>query len=271
MKSRLMQQPSTSEAWLRATRLRVVIAILLLAAFLVGLRALPVERPLAWLTQQVQALGIWGPLAFVALYVVTTVFLLPATPVSLAAGAVFGTWQGGLVILVASLVSAAVSFFFSRYVAHDRVAATIHHYPKLEALWHALGEKEGWKIVVAVRLSHALPFGLQNLLFGLSPIRFWPFLLASCIAALPGSLLYGYLGHLGAEALGAEEGLPPGPLGWILRVGSLLVIALAVLYITRFARRIIREKTSVDLGKDPLVETSNDSGIPDDGGIPKTR
>lgn len=233
--------------------LRNVFLVLALAAVVLLLRSVSIEGPLAWLTQEVHALGVWGPLAFGGLYVVATVLLLPSTPLSLAAGAVFGTVVGAITISLASTVSATISFLFSRYVAHDRVARTIHRYPKLEAVWRALGEEDGWKIVAAVRLSHAVPFGFQNLLFGVSPIRFWPFLAATWVSMLPGTLLYAYLGHLGAEALGAEKGAPPGALGWAMRLGGLLVIGLAVLYIIRFARRIIREKTAVDLSKDALT------------------
>ena len=62
------------------------------------LRLVPIERPLAWLTQEVHALGVWGPLAFGALYVAATLLLLPSTPVSLAAGAVFGTVVGAVTV-----------------------------------------------------------------------------------------------------------------------------------------------------------------------------
>jgi uncharacterized membrane protein YdjX (TVP38/TMEM64 family) len=224
--------------------------VLLLIALLVLARTVSVERPLAWLTQEVQSLGLWGPLAFAGLFVVLTVFLLPATPVVLASGAVFGPLLSTIIISAASTVSAAISFLTSRYLMHDRVARRVHHYPKLDALWHALREREGWKVVAAVRLSHALPYGVQNLLFGLSPVRFWPFVLATWFAMLPGTLLYSYLGHVGANALGSEEA---GPGGWAVRLGVLAVMALAVLYVARLVRRIIREKTAVDLSKGALA------------------
>jgi len=93
-----------------------------------------------------------------------------------------------------------------------------------------------------------MPFGLQSLLFGLSPVRFWSFVAATWVSMLPGTLLYCYLGSLGAQALvGEDEGAATSG-GWPVRIACLVVIALAVLYVARFARRIIREKTHVDLG-----------------------
>ena len=222
--------------------------VLLVAGFLLLGRSVPVDSLLGRLTEEVHALGVWGPLVFAGLFVGLTVVLLPATPVVLAAGAVFGAPLGTLIISLASTVSAALSFLLSRYVAHDRAARLIGHYPKLNAIWRALGDREGWKIVAAVRLSHTMPFGLQSLLFGLSPVRFWSFVAATWVSMLPGTLHYCYLGALGAEALGAEAGEPAGPAGWGVRVAGLVVIGLAVLYVARFARRVIREKTHVDLG-----------------------
>jgi uncharacterized membrane protein YdjX (TVP38/TMEM64 family) len=237
-----MHSTSTTAARPQGGLLRIALVLVLLAGVALAARSVPVERPLAWLTQEVQALGVWGPLAFAALYVAVTVCLLPGTPVVLAAGAVFGTALGTGTIMAASTASAALSFCLSRYVAHDWFAGHVRHYPLIDRVWRALGRPGGWKVVAAVRLSHALPFGAQNLLFGLSPVRFVPFLAATVVAMLPGTLLYTYLGDLGARALGAGEDAPAGPGGWVLRLGTLAVIALAVLYVGRFARRVLRDE-----------------------------
>ncbi len=221
--------------------LRGAVLLVLLVALVLLLRAVSVQRSLAWLTLEVHALGPWGPLAFAAVFIILTLALVPATPVVLAAGAVFGPVVATLTISLASTVSAALSFLTSRYVAHDRVAAVVSGYPRVRLVWRALGEREGWKIVAAVRLSHFLPFGVQSLLFGLSPVRFWPFVAATWLAMMPGTLLYTYLGFLGAAALGGEDGEPPGPSGWGLRLASLAVIALALVYVIHFARRTLRQ------------------------------
>src|SRR5205085_4121831 len=72
--------------WLAKGAAVALVLLLLLAA----LQAVPVERPLAWLTGKVHELGPWGPVAFGLAFVALTCVLLPATPVVLAAGAVFG-------------------------------------------------------------------------------------------------------------------------------------------------------------------------------------
>ena len=61
----------------------------------------------------------------------------------------------------------------------------LRQYPRIRAIYNALGDG-GWKVVAAVRLSHGLPFGLQNFLFGLSSIPFWTYLITTWLVTLPG-------------------------------------------------------------------------------------
>src|SRR5437868_1580500 len=104
----------------------VAVALLLVAAFLF-VRALPVSQPVEWLRKQVGSLGAWGPALFGVFYVLLTMLLLPGTPITVAAGAVFGPAEAAALILAAAAVSASLSFLIARYVAHDRVAALIRH------------------------------------------------------------------------------------------------------------------------------------------------
>jgi uncharacterized membrane protein YdjX (TVP38/TMEM64 family) len=228
---------------------QIFLILLVLAGLVLLARTVPVERVTARLTNDVDALGVWGPLAFAGLFVLLTIFFLPATPVTVACGAVFGPVLGTAVVSLGSTASATASFLFSRYAAHSRTAARIHRYPKLDAVYRALGGPDGWKLVAAIRLSHALPFGLQNLLFGVSPIRFLPFVVATWAAMLPGTILYVYFGSLTAAAVqeGAGAEPPAGPREWAFRAAGLVAAGLAVLYVAHLGRRIIREKAHVDL------------------------
>src|SRR5262249_2003923 len=163
---------------------------------------------------------------------------LPATPVVLAAGAVFGPVWGTVLISAASTLAAALSFGVGRLLGRRRVARWVGHYPKLHALYHAMGRADGWKIVAAVRPSRMAPFGVQNYLFGLSPVRFWPFLLATWVTMLPGTIFYTFVGHAGAEAISAAtEGAAPPVESWVTKVVFLVVAAGALTYLTHFAKR----------------------------------
>jgi uncharacterized membrane protein YdjX (TVP38/TMEM64 family) len=69
---------------------------------------------------------------------------------------------------------------------------------KFAAIDGAIAEG-GWKIVALLRLSPAVPFNLQNYLYGLTPIGFWTCWLTSAVTILPGTFLYIYLGHVAGQ------------------------------------------------------------------------
>jgi uncharacterized membrane protein YdjX (TVP38/TMEM64 family) len=196
-------------------------------------------------------LGAWGLLLLSLFYVLSTVLLLPSWPTTLAAGALYGPALGTLLISVASTVSAAVSFGLGRRLAHSWVARRAVHYPRVHAVYRALGQEGNWKIVSAVRLGHMGPFGLQSFLFGLTPIRFGLYLFTTWLVMLPGTVVYVYLGHLGAVALeSAGSPAPPPGLATRLTEGVSLLVALAALaYVAHVARRTLTSAHPVHVSR----------------------
>ena len=71
---------------------------------------------------------------------------------------------------------------------------------KFAAMDDAIGE-HGWKIVLLLRLSPLIPFNMSNYLYGLTAIRFWPYVLASVVGTLPANVLFVYLGAAGKAGL----------------------------------------------------------------------
>jgi uncharacterized membrane protein YdjX (TVP38/TMEM64 family) len=61
-------------------------------------------------------------------------------------------------------------------------------------------DEEGWRMVLLVRVSGIVPFGLQNYIFGVTRLAFLPYLLATSVGVLPSILLYGGLGAVGNVA-----------------------------------------------------------------------
>ncbi|MDX1683560.1 MAG: VTT domain-containing protein, partial [Phycisphaeraceae bacterium] len=177
-------------------------------------------------------------------YIIATLLLAPGSVLTLAAGAVFGLLWGVITVSVASTIAAAFAFLIARYLARDRVARRVRQNPKFDAVDRAIGEG-GWKIVAMLRLSPAVPFNLQNYLYGLTPIRFFDCVLASWLAMLPGTFMYVYLGYAGREA---AEAAAEGSAHWgkwaLLGVGLIATVLLTV-YVTRLARKKLDEQTEI--------------------------
>jgi uncharacterized membrane protein YdjX (TVP38/TMEM64 family) len=221
----------------------VSLAIILVAVILL-VRALPVDSGIQLLQVWIQSLGIWGPVIYALVYAVAATLFFPGSAMTLAAGAVFGLGWGTLTVWVGATGTAALSFLIARYVARKRVAEWVAGNPKFSAIDRAIGER-GWKIVALLRLSPAVPFNLQNYLYGLTAIGFWPCLAASAVFMLPGTFMYVYLGHLGGQGLAAAAGADAGSSTgqWVLRIVGLLATVAVTVYITRFAKQAIREVT----------------------------
>jgi uncharacterized membrane protein YdjX (TVP38/TMEM64 family) len=75
----------------------------------------------AMLLMQVDDLGPAGPVAYTFVYTVLELVIIPAIPLTMAAGALFGVAPGVVVVSLASTAAAALGFLITRYAARDKV------------------------------------------------------------------------------------------------------------------------------------------------------
>jgi uncharacterized membrane protein YdjX (TVP38/TMEM64 family) len=191
-----------------------------------------VETTLAWVT----GLGLWGPAIFVLLYVLATVFLLPAVALTLGAGALFGVVWAFVLVTVGATLGAVAAFLVGRYLARDWVSRRIAGSASLGAIDEAVA-RGGWRIVALTRLSPAFPFVLLNYAFGLTRVPLRHYVPATLVGMMPGIALYAYLGSLAGDvAAAAAGGRARTPWEWALYgLGFLATVAVTV-YVTRLAR-----------------------------------
>ena len=229
-----------------ANIIRGVSLLLIVAAVILLARALPVDSGVQALQSRISDLGAWAPLIFGIVYAIAATLLMPASALTLAGGAIFGLTVGTLTVWLAATTAAALSFLIARYVARGKVAEIASRNPKFSAIDSAIGEG-GWKIVALLRLSPAVPFNLQNYLYGLTAIRFWPCVGASGLFMLPGTFMYVYLGHLGGQGLAAAAGGGAGKSAgqWAMLVVGLLATIAVTVYVTRLANNAIKKQTAI--------------------------
>ncbi|RMF76180.1 MAG: DUF547 domain-containing protein, partial [Planctomycetota bacterium] len=218
----------------------------IIVCMIILVRLLPVDRAVQALQSTVDELGVLGPLVFGTAYIVAGLAFVPGAALTLAAGALFGLWWGTLIVSIASTITAALAFLIARYFARDSVQRAAQASPRFAAIDRAIGAG-GWRIVALLRLSPAVPYSLGNYLYGLTSIRFWPYVLASWICMLPGTFMYVYIGHLGAQGLQAAGGAGAVNLGkTALLIAGLIATVVVTVYITRLARRALAEQGAFD-------------------------
>jgi len=184
----------------------------------------------------VSDLGPAGYLLYCGAYAGLELLLLPATPLALSAGALFGSGPGILLSSLGSLGGATGAFLLARYVARDRVLAATANMPKFRAIDRAVG-RDGFKVVMLVNLSPLS--SLQNVLnygYGAMPsIRIQPYMLASWLACLPRTAATVAAGSMGRSLLDGEtQGV------WALAAGMVFAGA-AMFYIARVAKDSLAE------------------------------
>ena len=137
----------------------------------------------------VTSFGRIAPLVYIGLYLVSTVFFLPGTPVTVLAGFIFGPLWGVFYASVASIISISVAFLIARYVARDLVEGWVKDNAQFRKIDERV-EEQGWRILMFTRLVPIFPFNLQNYAYGLTSIRFSTFVLVSAIFMLPGTAVF---------------------------------------------------------------------------------
>ncbi len=187
--------------------------------------------------EAIEGLGIWGPVLFIAVYVLASVFFIPASALTLGAGAVFGVAWGSVYVSIASTLGATASFLVGRYVARAAIANKIDGNERFATIDRAVADK-GWKIVGLMRLSPAFPFALLNYAFGLTRVKLRHYVVASWIGMMPGTVMYVYLGSL-AGAAGREK----TPAEWALYAVGLVATVAVTIYVTKVARRALAKGT----------------------------
>jgi uncharacterized membrane protein YdjX (TVP38/TMEM64 family) len=211
---------------------KVVLAVALVAAFALLLRALPIVAWLDAFKAWVQGVGPIGYVLYVLVYVVCCVLVVPALALTLGSGAIFGFVGGAIVNVIGATLGATAAFLLARGVLRHRVERMTSGNAKFSALDRAI-TREGTKIMWLVRVSGFPPFTWVNYAFGLTGIGLGPFLLTTFFGIIPGTIAFTYAGAAGAAAL---SGSGNRVLLIVTAVGAILVSA----FIARIATQAIR-------------------------------
>ncbi|TLY64718.1 MAG: TVP38/TMEM64 family protein, partial [Gammaproteobacteria bacterium] len=138
----------------RALLLSAVVLLLAAAALLLPVKG-SLRAALGWMASHRESSG----LAFIGLYVLATVCMVPGILLTVAAGAIFGLVRGVVLVSVASVLGASAAFFVGRTLARGWTERRIAAWPKFRALDGALAARGFW-IVLLTRLSPLFPFNL---------------------------------------------------------------------------------------------------------------
>ncbi|MCI0419209.1 MAG: VTT domain-containing protein [Acidobacteria bacterium] len=143
-----------ASGWWKPVVLLVAILVIFVLAKVFGLG----ER-LGDLRHWIDSLGVWGPVVFVIFYAVAVVAALPGSALTVAAGALFGSALGTILVSIAATLGASLSFLIARYFAREATSRWLSDNEKFRRL-DQLTESHGAIIVALTRLVPLFPFNL---------------------------------------------------------------------------------------------------------------
>lgn len=167
--------------------------------------------------QFVADLGLFGPIAIIALMTIAVVFSpLPSAPIAMVSGAIFGHLIGAIYVIIGAEAGALIAFFIARAVGRDYLVRWFGS----SINTGLLGSQNALMFAIfASRLMPFVSFDLMSYAAGLSALKLWRFAIATFAGIIPASLFLTHFGGAmatgsGSEALwsslalGAVTGLP---------------------------------------------------------------
>jgi pyruvate/2-oxoglutarate dehydrogenase complex dihydrolipoamide dehydrogenase (E3) component/uncharacterized membrane protein YdjX (TVP38/TMEM64 family) len=239
--------PAKTGGWWRPVLLLVLIVAILILARVFGL-----GEKLGALRDWLHGLGPLGPVVFTFIYIIAVVAALPGSALSIAAGALFGSVVGVILVSIGATIGASLAFLISRYFARESMVNWLGKNEKFQRL-DRLTEEQGAIIVALTRLVPIFPFNLLNYGFGLTRVPFWTYVFWSWLCMLPGIVLY----VVGADAV--AKALAQGKIPWYL-VGAFLAVLIFLVIVVRFAKG----KLSTSEKPTPAGKDSDPSDAPPD-------
>jgi uncharacterized membrane protein YdjX (TVP38/TMEM64 family) len=187
----------------------------------------------------------WGVLAYVVVYLARPIVLFPASVLTIVAGILFGPVLGVAVVVIAANASAMVAYGVGRLLGRPPGApADDGGHRTLARRWSRRLRERSFETVLVMRLLF-LPYDLVNYLSGILRLRWMPFLLATALGSLPGTISFVLLG---ASIERVDEGL-----GGIdpLALGASVFVFVVSLAVAQVLRRRQPDDTPVT---SPVVE-----------------
>lgn len=227
-----------NKAWVKFL---VVFAII--ALWYGALRVLPLDGWLLHALGRLEALGRFGVLLFMLLYIPSCVLMFPDIVPNAAAGAVWGIGVGAAAALIGRTLGSGATFLLTRHLAggwSERRAAAD---PRFAAISEAI-RREGFRIVVLLRLCPLFPVIMLNYTLGLTRISLSAYIFGTLIGMVPRTLFIAYLGSGARSLAGLTRGedvhvVVNPPIYWGGLVASLVIL---VVLATK-ARHYINEAT----------------------------
>jgi uncharacterized membrane protein YdjX (TVP38/TMEM64 family) len=190
--------------------------------------AAAIQGDTAEVREQVDSLGLAGPLLVLALTLLHAVVFYPAEIVDAAAGFAFGFWPALALMTVGWLLSGLICFAIGHSIARPLLDRWLGR-ERFERTERAI-ERGGATLLLGMRLIPIVPFSLLSYAAGAARVPLWRFVWTTAVGYMPITALTVYLGSR-LESLSLTDPLLLGS------VAALLALLAAGHWVVRRQRR----------------------------------
>ena len=178
--------------WIKFTSLILIIAVILILiqVFEVGRFLSP-----SLLRETIIGHGAVAPIVFIIIYILTTVFFLPGTPLTISSGLIFGSFLGTIYTVVGATIGATLAFIISRYLGKSFVERLLKNRYRKLYLYDKKIEENGLLVVLFLRLVPLFPFNGLNFALGLTKLEKKDFIIGTAFGIIPGSFVLAFFGN----------------------------------------------------------------------------
>jgi phospholipase D1/2 len=143
----------------------------------------------------------WAPVALIAVYVVLCPLGVPASPLMLTGGMVFGFIPGFLYNLTGTWLGGVVTYFLGRILGRDFVQHLAGN--RLKKVERAIARRGFWSLVTLRLLP--IPYPLVNYCAALTGIPPTLFMVTTVLGLIPANLLFAYFASSLVHLAGPER------------------------------------------------------------------
>jgi len=143
------------------------------------------------LESTVAELDYWGPLLLTLVATAWAILCLPGPVILGFVGTVYSSRPALalLIVVVADSIAEVVGFLVARHLGREPMAKWLGKKPWFQWL-EDQAEVRGAYGVFVIRMMPFFPNSLANYAFGLSALRFWPYIVASILGSIPNLAVY---------------------------------------------------------------------------------
>lgn len=137
--------------------------------------------------------GKWSAAIFILAYGLKPIILIiPASLLSIVCGMLYGPLFGIFYTMAGAFLAATIAFYIARFLGKDTVEKILKG--KTAKLDNNI-EKNGFEIMLLMRLAVIFPYDPLSYAAGLSKMRYFDFILGTTIGVLPEMTAYNFIGN----------------------------------------------------------------------------